>query len=79
MSSYTDRGNTLHGGPPDQERPVYSYEGLYQYLVNQNIAVMAPNFRGSTGYGKNFGRKIFHDWGGNELRDFEYAAKWLLS
>jgi len=58
---------------------VYSYEGVYQYLLNRGIAIMAPNFRGSTGYGKDFEKKIFHDWGGGELKDFEYAAKWLLS
>lgn len=69
----------IHGGPVAQERPAYSYEGLYQYLVSRNIAVLAPNFRGSTGYGENFEKKIFHDWGGSELKDFEYAAKWLLS
>jgi dipeptidyl aminopeptidase/acylaminoacyl peptidase len=40
---------------------------------------MAPNFRGSTGYGKSFERKIYHDWGGGELKDLEYAIKWLIS
>lgn len=43
------------------------------------MVVIAPNFRGSTGYGKNFEKKIYHDWGGNELKDLEYAIKWLLS
>ena len=70
---------SIHGGPTSQERPTYAYAGFYQYLANNGIAVLAPNFRGSTGYGKNFERKIYHDWGGGELKDLEYAAKWLVS
>ena len=70
---------SIHGGPTSQERPSYAYAGFYQYLANNGIAVLAPNFRGSTGYGKNFESKIYHDWGGGELKDLEYAAKWLVS
>jgi dipeptidyl aminopeptidase/acylaminoacyl peptidase len=70
---------SIHGGPIAQERPEYTYEGLYQYLISKGLAVMAPNFRGSTGYGRSFEKKIFHDWGGDELKDLEYAVKWLLS
>jgi dipeptidyl aminopeptidase/acylaminoacyl peptidase len=70
---------SVHGGPTAQERPLYDYSGLYQYLANNRLAVIAPNFRGSTGYGKGFEKKIYHDWGGNELKDLEYAVKWLIS
>jgi dipeptidyl aminopeptidase/acylaminoacyl peptidase len=70
---------SIHGGPTGQERPYYDYSGLYQYLGFRGIAVIAPNFRGSTGYGKSFEKKIYRDWGGNELKDLEYAIKWLLS
>ena len=62
-----------------QERPSYLYGGLYQYLLSKGLAVMAPNFRGNSGYGKNFEKKIYHDWGGDELKDLEHAIKWLLS
>ncbi len=70
---------SIHGGPMCQERPSYLYGGLYQYLLSKGLAVIAPNFRGNTGYGKSFEKKIYHDWGGNELKDLEYAIKWLLS
>ena len=70
---------SIHGGPTAQERPLYDYSGVYQYLVNNGLVVIAPNFRGITGYGKSFEKKIYHDWGGNELKDLEYAVKWLLS
>jgi len=70
---------SIHGGPTAQERPLYDYSGLYQYLANNRLAVLAPNFRGSTGHGKSFEKKIYHDWGGDELKDLEYAIKWLVS
>jgi dipeptidyl aminopeptidase/acylaminoacyl peptidase len=70
---------SIHGGPTGQERSTYAYAGFYQYLANKGIAVFAPNFRGSTGYGKSFEKKIYHDWGGNELKDLEYAMKWMVS
>lgn len=70
---------SIHGGPTAQERPYYDYSGLYQYLAYHGITVIAPNFRGSTGYGKSFEKKIYHDWGGDELKDLEYALKWLTS
>jgi dipeptidyl aminopeptidase/acylaminoacyl peptidase len=70
---------SIHGGPTAQERPTYAYAGFYQYLANNGLAVLAPNFRGSTGYGKGFEKKIYHDWGGSELKDLEYATKWLVS
>jgi len=70
---------SVHGGPTAQEKPLYDYSGLYQYLANNGLAVIAPNFRGSKGYGKSFEKKIYHDWGGNELKDLEYAVKWLIS
>jgi hypothetical protein len=70
---------SIHGGPTAQERPYYDYSGLYQYLAYNGLAVIAPNYRGSTGYGRRFEKKIFHDWGGGELKDLEHAMKWLLS
>ncbi|MDP8930033.1 MAG: S9 family peptidase [Actinomycetota bacterium] len=65
----------IHGGPEAQERP--EYRPLYQYLVSRGIAVLAPNIRGSTGYGKTYQRLIHRDWGGGDLRDLEHAVLWL--
>jgi dipeptidyl aminopeptidase/acylaminoacyl peptidase len=70
---------SIHGGPEAQERPSYSYMGLYQYLVSRGIGVFAPNVRGSTGYGISYQKLIHRDWGGDELKDFEAAAKYLQS
>jgi len=42
-----------HGGPAVQEKPYFSY--LFQFYLNEmGIAVIAPNVRGSTGYGREF-------------------------
>lgn len=43
---------SVHGGPEAQERP--GFNPLYQYLVERGYAVIAPNVRGSSGYGKRY-------------------------
>ena len=42
----------LHGGPESQFRP--SFDPLLQYMLRLGMAVVAPNFRGSTGYGRRY-------------------------
>lgn len=68
---------SIHGGPEAQERAMYNYNGLYQYLLNAGFGILAPNIRGSTGYGKSYQKLIHRDWGGAELRDIEHAALYL--
>jgi dipeptidyl aminopeptidase/acylaminoacyl peptidase len=66
---------SIHGGPEAQER--VEYRAFYQYLLARGIAILAPNIRGSTGYGTSYQRLIYRDWGGAELRDIQAAAEWL--
>jgi len=68
---------SIHGGPESQERPAWMYAGLYAYWNACGIAVLAPNIRGSTGYGRSYQKLIYHDWGGAELKDLKAAAEWL--
>ncbi|HEX2907522.1 MAG TPA: prolyl oligopeptidase family serine peptidase, partial [Phototrophicaceae bacterium] len=70
---------SIHGGPEAQERPTYAYNGLYQYLLNRGFGILAPNIRGSTGYGISYQKLIHRDWGGAELKDIEHAAQYLQS
>jgi dipeptidyl aminopeptidase/acylaminoacyl peptidase len=42
----------VHGGP--WSRDVYGYDGYHQWLANRGYAVLSPNFRSSTGFGKKF-------------------------
>ncbi len=68
---------SIHGGPEFQERT--NFYPLYQYLLSRGVAVLAPNIRGSTGYGKSYQRLIHRDWGGGELKDIEASAQYLRS
>lgn len=70
---------SIHGGPEAQERPIYAHGGFYQYLLSRGIAILAPNIRGSTGFGADYQQRIHRDWGGDELRDIEACARYLQS
>ncbi len=65
----------IHGGPTGQF--VNTFNRQIQYLVNQGYLVIAPNFRGSTGYGKDFMRANYRDEGGGDLNDIVDAAEWV--
>lgn len=70
---------SIHGGPEAQERPSYAYRGFYQFLLSRGIAVLAPNIRGSSGYGKSYQKLIHGDLGGDDVKDFEACAQYLQS
>lgn len=70
---------SIHGGPAWQELPVYMYDGFYQYLAAEGIAVFAPNVRGSLGYGRAYSDLVHRDWGGGDLGDFADAVAYLRS
>jgi len=65
----------IHGGPTSQF--VNSFNRSIQYLVNQGYLVIAPNFRGSTGYGREFMNGNYRDEGGGDLNDIVDAAEWI--
>jgi len=70
---------SIHGEPEAQERPMYNYNGFYQYMLSRGFGILAPNIRGSTGYGISYQKLIHRDWGGAELKDIEHAALYLRS
>ncbi len=57
----------IHGGPASQS--MNSFNRFIQYAVNQGYMVLAPNYRGSTGYGKEFQEANLFDMGGGDLQD----------
>jgi dipeptidyl aminopeptidase/acylaminoacyl peptidase len=65
----------IHGGPDYQSQNLFNRN--IQYLVNQGFFVIAPNYRGSTGYGKEFADADRFDMGGGDLQDVISAAEWL--
>ncbi|HET7751926.1 MAG TPA: S9 family peptidase [Terriglobales bacterium] len=65
----------VHGGPTSQTVNLFN-RGI-EYLVNQGYLVIAPNYRGSTGYGKEFQQANLFDMGGGDLQDVLAAADWI--
>jgi dipeptidyl aminopeptidase/acylaminoacyl peptidase len=66
---------SIHGGPARQS--VNSFNPAVQYLVNQGYFVIAPNYRGSSGYGQEFQNANHFDMGGGDLEDVISAAEWI--
>jgi dipeptidyl aminopeptidase/acylaminoacyl peptidase len=65
----------VHGGPEGQVRP--SFDPMIQYLVAQGYAVLAPNVRGSTGYGYEYQSLDDVRLRMNSVADLQYAVFWL--
>ena len=65
----------VHGGPEGQYRPGFSF--LAQYLVHNGYAVLAPNVRGSTGYGKAYSHLDDVEKRMDSVADLAHAARWL--
>ncbi len=66
-----------HGGPWARDNWGYSPE--VQFLANRGYAVLQMNFRGSTGYGREFWESSFKQWGQNMQNDVSDGVKWLTS
>jgi len=64
----------VHGGPWSSVND--SWNRMIASLVSSGYHVVAPNFRGSTGYGEEFKKLDIGDPGGGDLKDVVYAAKW---
>jgi dipeptidyl aminopeptidase/acylaminoacyl peptidase len=65
----------VHGGPTSQT--TNTFNRFVQYMANQGYIVIAPNYRGSTGYGKAFQQANLFDMGGGDLQDVLAAADWI--
>jgi dipeptidyl aminopeptidase/acylaminoacyl peptidase len=65
----------IHGGPTAQT--MNSFNRFVQYAVNQGYMVLAPNYRGSTGYGKEFQQANLFDMGGGDLQDVLAGVDWI--
>lgn len=64
-----------HGGPTWQMKDYWSPD--IAALVSRGYICIAPNVRGSTGYGMAFQRANYQDLGGGDLQDTVYAANFL--
>jgi dipeptidyl aminopeptidase/acylaminoacyl peptidase len=66
-----------HGGPWWQTFDTWS--PYLQSFSQSGFSVLAPNFRGSTGYGAEFRNMDLSDPGGGDLEDVAAGAKWLTN
>ena len=65
-----------HGGP--WARDNWGYNSFDQFLANRGYAVLNPNFRGSTGYGKKFLDAGNGQWGDKMQDDITWGVKYLV-
>ena len=64
-----------HGGPTGQTTDYFNRTVLA--LVTRGYVCIAPNVRGSTGYGIDFQKANYQDLGGGDLQDEVYGVKFL--
>jgi len=65
-----------HGGP--WARDQWGFNPEIQFLANRGYAVFQMNFRGSTGYGKQFWQASFKQWGRSMQDDITDGVNWLI-
>ena len=65
-----------HGGP--WGRDSWGYDPIAQFLANRGYAVLQPNFRSSTGYGKKFLNAGNLEWGRKMQDDLTEGARYLI-
>ncbi len=66
----------IHGGPEIQFRPTFNK--TFQYFLQNGFGVIAPNVRGSAGYGRDYLMADDYKKRMDSVQDGVYAAKWLL-
>ena len=64
----------VHGGP--WARDQWGYNSMHQWLSNRGYAVLSVNYRGSTGFGKNFINAGNFEWAGKMHDDLIDAVNW---
>ena len=66
----------IHGGPNGQDQHSFSFER--QFFAANGYAVVAVNYRGSSGRGQKYSRAIFADWGHYEVEDLEAGVDHVI-
>jgi dipeptidyl aminopeptidase/acylaminoacyl peptidase len=65
-----------HGGPMVRDYGGFNY--WTEFFASKGIAVLQPNFRGSSGYGREFAEEAVQSFGLTMQDDLTDAAKWLI-
>lgn len=67
-----------HGGPSNQTVDSWNPNRTAMALASRGFVVIAPNFRGSTGYGRAFQEGDHMDLGGGDLKDVVAARQFII-
>ena len=67
----------VHGGP--WGRDTWGYSPIPQFLANRGYAVLQPNFRASTGFGKKFLNAGNNEWGQKMQDDISNGVHYLIA
>lgn len=67
----------VHGGPANQFRP--GFNPVIQYFAQRGFVVVAPNVRGSSGYGKSYSALDDLELRPDSVRDLAACAEWLAA
>jgi dipeptidyl aminopeptidase/acylaminoacyl peptidase len=65
----------VHGGPESQERP--TFKAVNQYFLNRGYAMLAPNIRGSAGFGRQYLHMDDYKKRMDAIRDVAQAVDYL--
>jgi dipeptidyl aminopeptidase/acylaminoacyl peptidase len=66
----------VHGGP--WSRDSWGYHPVVQWLANRGYAVLQVNYRGSTGYGRQFVLSSYREWAGKMHDDLIDGVDWIV-
>jgi dipeptidyl aminopeptidase/acylaminoacyl peptidase len=66
----------VHGGP--WSRDEWGFNPYHQWLANRGYAVLSVNYRGSTGFGKEFINAADGEWAGKMHNDLLDAVNWAV-
>lgn len=66
----------VHGGPWSRDK--WGFDEKAQYYANRGYAVLQCNFRGSSGFGKNFSLAGNGEWGKKMQNDLSDAVEWSI-
>ncbi len=66
-----------HGGPV--LRDTWRFDPEVQFLANRGYAVLRMNFRGSAGYGKDFVKAGYKQWGLKQQDDITDGVRWAIA
>lgn len=68
---------TVHGGPSSSAKA--GLNPMTQYWLQQGFAVLDVDHRGSTGYGRQFRKRLYGDWGKIDIEDIKAAVHYVVA